>query len=52
MYFILSKETAFTMAFLKKVDAEILIRQNSFLQLADMYNYLHVHTCSKSSISR
>lgn len=49
-YFVSSKETVFTQTFLKKVDAEILIGQNSFLQLADMYNYIHavdVHVHSR-----
>lgn len=40
-YFISSQETAFSLQFLKEVDADIFIGQVSFQQKASIYNYIH-----------
>jgi hypothetical protein len=40
-YFVSSRETSFSIDFLRRINAEILIGQQSFKQCADLYNYLH-----------
>lgn len=40
-YFISSRETAFEMSMLIKLDADILIELMSYKQRADIYNYIH-----------
>ena len=40
-YFISSRETAFEMSMLTKLDADILIGVMSYKQSADIYNYIH-----------
>ena len=40
-YFISSRETAFEMSMLIKLDADILIGLMSYKQRADVYNYIH-----------
>ena len=40
-YFVSSRETAFEMSMLTKLDAEILIGLMSYKQSADIYNYIH-----------
>ena len=40
-YFISSRETAFEMSLLNKLDADILIGVMSYKQSADIYNYIH-----------
>ena len=40
-YFISSRETAFEMSLLTKLDADILIGVMSYKQSADIYNYTH-----------
>lgn len=47
--FMSSRETAFTMEMMKRLDKEILIGQLSYKQRADIYNYVHY---SPSNTSR
>lgn len=43
-YFVSSKETAVSMEFLRRLDAEIVIGQMSYNQRANIYNYVHNYT--------
>ena len=40
-FFMTSRETAFTMEMMKRLDKEILIGQLSYKQRADLYSYIH-----------
>ena len=40
-YFVSSKETAFSMDMLKRLDAEVVIGQLSYKQRSDIYNHVH-----------
>ena len=41
-YFVSSRETAFDLRLLRRIDSEILLGQQSFKQCADVYNHLHL----------
>ena len=43
-YFVSSKETAFSMNLLKRLDAEIVIGHLSYKQRADIYNHVHSYS--------
>ena len=40
-FFMSSRETAFTMKMMQRLDTEILIGQLSYKQRADIYNHIH-----------
>ncbi len=40
-FFVSSRETAFSMSLVERISASILIGQQSFMQCADLYNYLN-----------
>lgn len=48
-YFISSRETAFEMSMLIKLDADILIGLMSYKQRADIYNYIHGYNIGAKS---
>lgn len=43
-YFVSSRQTAFQLSMLRRLDAEILLGQLSYKQSADIYNYIHGYT--------
>ena len=49
-YFVSTKETAFSMDLLKRLDAEIVIGHLSYTQRADIYN--HVHNYSSEDLTK
>lgn len=51
-YFISSKETAFSMDFLLRLDAEIVIGQLSYKQRSDIYNHIHKYSIESHLLSR
>ena len=50
-YFMSARETAFEMAMLKQLDAEILIGQLSYKQRSEIYNVVHGYDKAKKKVS-
>ena len=50
-YFMSTRETAFEMAMLKQLDAEILIGQLSYKQKSKIYNVVHGYDKAKMKVS-
>ena len=46
-YFVSTSKTCFSMAFLEKFDAELLLGQVSYKQKCDIYNYYHKYEVTK-----
>ena len=42
-YFVSSRESVFDMQLLRRFNSEIILGQQSFKQLSDVYNHLHIH---------
>lgn len=51
-YFVSSRETVFCMQLLRRVNAGILLGQQSFKQCADIYNFLHKYSSCAGTMSQ